>query len=89
MPRVQLEQRAADSVEVDGSGRVWVDALQRGSIKQALIKLGFPVDDRGPPHAARPYPAHFARFDGGDDADVVASHIPRPSAPTCSSSAEW
>ncbi|MDA1264616.1 MAG: helicase-associated domain-containing protein, partial [Planctomycetota bacterium] len=28
-------------------GRVWVDALNRGTIKQALIKIGFPVDDRG------------------------------------------
>lgn len=28
-------------------GRVWVDALDRGTIKQALIRLGFPVDDRG------------------------------------------
>ncbi|MCP3915658.1 MAG: DEAD/DEAH box helicase [bacterium] len=32
---------------VDDTGRVWVDGLQRGSIKQALIKIGFPVDDRG------------------------------------------
>jgi DNA excision repair protein ERCC-3 len=31
----------------DAQGRVWVDALQRGSIKQALIKIGYPVDDRG------------------------------------------
>lgn len=28
-------------------GRVWVSELERGSIKQALIKIGFPVDDRG------------------------------------------
>jgi len=34
-------------VEVDGSGRVLVAPLQRGSIKQALIKIGYPVDDRG------------------------------------------
>jgi DNA excision repair protein ERCC-3 len=27
--------------------RVWIDALQRGSIKQALIKIGYPVEDRG------------------------------------------
>lgn len=31
----------------DTHGRVWVDSLARGSIKQALIKLGYPVDDRG------------------------------------------
>jgi DNA excision repair protein ERCC-3 len=33
--------------EPDGDGRVWVGELQRGSIKQALIRIGFPVDDRG------------------------------------------
>lgn len=32
---------------VDGDRRVWIDALQRGSIKQALIKIGYPVEDRG------------------------------------------
>ena len=34
-------------VEVEPSGRVLVSALKRGTIKQALIKIGFPVDDRG------------------------------------------
>jgi DNA excision repair protein ERCC-3 len=35
-------------VEVDGdSGAVSLDELGRGPLKQALIKLGFPVDDRG------------------------------------------
>src|SRR6185503_18076663 len=34
-------------VEVDSTGRVWVGELSRGSIKQALIKIGYPVDDRG------------------------------------------
>jgi DNA excision repair protein ERCC-3 len=34
-------------VEIDRTGRVWVNPLSRGSIKQALIKIGFPVDDRG------------------------------------------
>lgn len=34
-------------VEVDATGKVWVGPLARGSIKQALIKIGFPVDDRG------------------------------------------
>jgi len=37
----------AKLVTVDDAGRVWVDALQRGTIKQSLIKIGFPVDDRG------------------------------------------
>jgi DNA excision repair protein ERCC-3 len=34
-------------VEVDAAGRVWVDELARGTIKQQLIRIGFPVDDRG------------------------------------------
>jgi len=34
-------------VERDDEGRVWVSGLNRGSIKQVLIKIGFPVDDRG------------------------------------------
>tara|TARA_R110002072_G_scaffold19443_38_gene72120 strand:- start:1306 stop:3069 length:1764 start_codon:yes stop_codon:yes gene_type:complete len=32
---------------VHADGRVTLDDLQRGGVKQALIKLGFPVDDRG------------------------------------------
>jgi len=31
----------------EADGRVWVDPLARGSIKQALIKIGYPVEDRG------------------------------------------
>lgn len=34
-------------LERDEDGCVWVSGLNRGSIKQALIKIGFPVDDRG------------------------------------------
>jgi len=34
-------------VKVDAQRRVWVDALDRGGIKQALIKIGYPVEDRG------------------------------------------
>jgi DNA excision repair protein ERCC-3 len=34
-------------VEMDDDGRVWVDDLSRGSVKQSLIKIGYPVDDRG------------------------------------------
>ncbi len=34
-------------VEQDEEGRTWITGLNRGSIKQALIKIGFPVDDRG------------------------------------------
>ncbi len=34
-------------VELDEHGRAWVAEHERGSIKQTLIKIGFPVDDRG------------------------------------------
>jgi DNA excision repair protein ERCC-3 len=34
-------------VTIDSGKRVWIDALQRGTIKQSLIKIGFPVEDRG------------------------------------------
>lgn len=34
-------------VEVGSDGRAWVGPLARGSVKQALIKIGYPVDDRG------------------------------------------
>ncbi len=34
-------------VEVQADGRVWVSGLNRGNIKQALVKIGYPVDDRG------------------------------------------
>ena len=34
-------------VEIDGAGQVWISGINRGTVKQALIKIGFPVDDRG------------------------------------------
>ena len=34
-------------LEIDAAGRAWLDGLTRGTIKQALIKIGYPVDDRG------------------------------------------
>lgn len=34
-------------VTVDAEKRVWLDQLARGTLKQALIKIGYPVDDRG------------------------------------------
>ena len=37
----------AKLVTVDEAQRAWVKEEDRGSIKQALIKIGFPVDDRG------------------------------------------
>jgi len=33
--------------EPDEQGRIWVREHNRGSIKQTLIKIGFPVEDRG------------------------------------------
>ncbi len=40
-------EQIARLLSVDRGGRAWVGALARGSIKQALIKIGYPVDDRG------------------------------------------
>jgi DNA excision repair protein ERCC-3 len=40
-------EQIARLVTRDETGRVWVGPLARGSIKQALIKIGYPVDDRG------------------------------------------
>ena len=37
----------AKLLERGEDGRVWVPPLHRGTVKQALIKIGFPVDDRG------------------------------------------
>ncbi|HIF39671.1 MAG TPA: DEAD/DEAH box helicase [Planctomycetes bacterium] len=34
-------------VEVDDEGQVFVDPLERGTLKQALIRIGYPVDDCG------------------------------------------
>jgi DNA excision repair protein ERCC-3 len=40
-------EQIAALVQRDAEGRVWVGELCRGTIKQALIKIGYPVDDRG------------------------------------------
>lgn len=37
----------AKLVEHGDDEKIWITGLNRGSIKQALIKIGFPVDDRG------------------------------------------
>ncbi|MFT5081488.1 MAG: DNA excision repair protein ERCC-3 [Planctomycetota bacterium] len=37
----------AKLIEKQADGRVLLSELARGSLKQALIKIGFPVDDRG------------------------------------------
>ncbi len=34
-------------VQLDVDGRVLVDPLERGTLKQALIRIGYPVEDRG------------------------------------------
>jgi DNA excision repair protein ERCC-3 len=34
-------------VEVADDGRVFLPAVRRGDLKQALVRLGYPVDDRG------------------------------------------
>lgn len=47
LPDLLAHESIAKWTRVDESGRVWVDSLARGTIKQALIRLGFPVDDRG------------------------------------------
>ena len=44
---VLAHEKIREQVEVDESGGVWLDEGARGSIKQSLIKIGFPVDDRG------------------------------------------
>ncbi|MSR61879.1 MAG: DEAD/DEAH box helicase [Planctomycetes bacterium] len=43
-------------VTLDADGHVWLEEHQRGSIKQALIKLGYPVDDRGGYLDGDPFP---------------------------------
>ncbi len=40
-------QSVRDLTVVGDDGRAWVSETDRGSIKQAMIKIGFPVDDRG------------------------------------------
>ncbi|MEO0652364.1 MAG: DNA repair helicase XPB, partial [Planctomycetota bacterium] len=43
-----LQQQAiAALLQRDDDGRVWLGELDRGPLKQALIRVGYPVDDRG------------------------------------------
>ncbi|MFT5285078.1 MAG: DNA excision repair protein ERCC-3 [Planctomycetota bacterium] len=44
---VLAHKQIRDLVTRDDDGRVWLGELDRGSVKQALIKIGFPVDDQG------------------------------------------
>ena len=39
--------KVAQLCRVDDEGRAWVDDLTRGPVKQALIRLGYPVQDLG------------------------------------------
>lgn len=47
LPDLLGHDSIAKLVSRSNDGRVWVDALSRGTVKQALIRLGFPVDDQG------------------------------------------
>jgi DNA excision repair protein ERCC-3 len=47
LPEVLSHEQIRKLCLVDADGRAYVSALSRGTIKQALIKIGFPVDDRG------------------------------------------
>ncbi len=57
----QLLQKAsvAKLCEVDEDGRIWVDDVTRGPIKQALIRQGFPVRDLGGYVDGDPLPMAF------------------------------
>ncbi|MEC9047568.1 MAG: DNA repair helicase XPB [Planctomycetota bacterium] len=37
----------AEIISVERRGRVIIEAAHRGAVKQALVRLGYPVDDRG------------------------------------------
>ena len=41
------KSRVSELCEVDSDGRLWVDDVTRGPIKQALIRSGYPVRDLG------------------------------------------
>ena len=55
-------------VDVDARGQVFVDPLERGTLKQALIRIGYPVDDCG-------------GFVEGDPLDVRLRKMTRSGAP--------
>ena len=44
---VLRHEAIAKMLTIDEAGDVWVAEHDRGSIKQALIKIGYPIDDRG------------------------------------------
>jgi DNA excision repair protein ERCC-3 len=47
LEEVRGHRAIARLLEIDKKGRVLVSQANRGPIKQSLIKIGFPVDDRG------------------------------------------
>ncbi len=50
----------ADLLEPDEDGRLFLGELQRGPLKQALIRIGYPVDDRGGYLEGDPFPVPLA-----------------------------
>jgi DNA excision repair protein ERCC-3 len=47
LEEILTHKAVAELVQRDVDGRVLIDDLTRGPLKQVLIKLGFPVNDRG------------------------------------------
>ena len=67
LARVLGHASVADLVEIDPDGRATLDDLSRGLLKQALIKVGFPVEDRGGYIEGDPYPIALDEGDGPQD----------------------
>jgi len=55
LPEVLGHDSVRKLVHVE-DGRAWLEEHERGSIKQALIKIGYPVDDRGGYLEGDPFP---------------------------------
>ncbi len=62
--RVLGHGSVAELVEIDADGQVTLGDLSRGLLKQALIKVGYPVEDRGGYVDGDPYPIPL---DEGDE----------------------
>jgi DNA excision repair protein ERCC-3 len=59
LPEALAHRGVRELVELDEDGRAWLREEQRGALKQALIKLGFPVDDRGGYLEGDPFPVRL------------------------------
>ena len=55
LAEVLRHKAIAALVEQDADGRLWLGELDRGPLKQALIRIGYPVDDRGGYRDGDPY----------------------------------